>query len=313
MVSDTDDQQIIVHIDSIPFRDRNGLRLSFDLTMVTIINERVKTLTQELQQKLDPTSFWQIMITVQKGQGSYAPHMYPSRKQQQKNFKQSLQKLQGFAKRTRSQAMVPSAKTPQLNIPKQKLSYQDILKISQSPLAEREATKQALLNKKSSYLSSYQSPRQQKQNNLPSPSPLSHTPSISNVENQTMISTQTQQSGQLEMSKTLKKLQQMEEQSQNDSHLFRQAFISMGQNLNHMHELLQDHRQIIQVLCQNTMGVNGKPLLSQAIMEKLNTTPISPTMKLLQTSTNSQDHQNLSLSTLNDLSRSCVKLKNGIN
>lgn len=124
---------------------------------------------------------------------------------------------------------------------------------------------------------------------------------------------QTQHSQQTEMSEILKKLRAMEERSQNDSHLFRQAFVSMGQNLTHMHASLQDHGQIIQVLCQNTIGANGKPLFAQGIMEKLNMSPLSPTMKLLQTSNNLQDHQNLSLSTLTDSTSSCVNLNSELN
>ena len=285
--------------------------------MVNTINERVKIITQELQQILDPYSFQQITNTVKKGQGNYSPHMYPSKKQQQTNFKRNLQKLQRFAKRTRSQALVSATTPPPVNTPKQKLTYRDILKISQSPLSEREATKQALINQNSSYLSPYQSPRQRRQTSPPSSSHSSQTSSLLQTEeSHTMISSQslpTQQSQQTEMSDILKKLREMEERSQNDSHLFRQAFVSMGQNLNHMHASLQDHGQIIQVLCQNTIGTNGRPLFPQGTMEKLTMAPLSPTMKLLQTANNFQDHQNLSLSTLTDSTNSCVNLSSDLN
>lgn len=81
-VSETDEQQIIMHVDSIPPREGNGIRLTFDSTMVSVVNEGIKTLTQELETKVDKTSFQLITRTTQKGRGNYAPHMYPSRKQQ---------------------------------------------------------------------------------------------------------------------------------------------------------------------------------------------------------------------------------------
>lgn len=118
-VSDTDDQRIIMHVDSLPPQEGNGIRITFDSTMVTVVNERLKTIMQELVQQLTEASFQQITATTQKGRGSYAPHMNPSRRQPQ-NYKKNLQKLQSFAKRTRSQAMVTASSTPPLKAPKQK-------------------------------------------------------------------------------------------------------------------------------------------------------------------------------------------------
>ena len=83
-----------------------------------MINERVRTIVHELQQQIETTSFQLVTRTVSKGQGNYANHMYPSRKQKQ-NYKNNLQKLKSFANRTRSQAMVPAQTPPPKMTPKQ--------------------------------------------------------------------------------------------------------------------------------------------------------------------------------------------------
>lgn len=198
--------------------------------------------------------------------------------------------------------MVPASNTPPLKTPKQKLSYRDILKISQSLLSEREDMKQALLNKNSPPIPSYQSPRQLAQPQMKTP-----TSSVSSSQtNQSMITTPPHPT---KMSEILSKLQSMEQRSINDNHQFCQAFLSMGNSLNNMQASITDHSKIIQVLYQNTLGSNGQPLFPSNIIEKLNLPPISPNIKLIQspTSTRTQDQQTLLISTLMDSSHSNLK------
>ena len=275
--------------------------------MVTVVNERLETIMQELVQKLTEESFQQITATTPKGRGSYAPHMNPSRRQPQ-NYKKNLQKLQSFAKRTRSQAMVTASNTPPPKTPKQKLSYRDILKISQSPLSEREEMKQAILSKNSTSVPIYQSPRQMAQPQLKTPP----STDLTIQSNQTMTTSSTPQN---DISEILLKLQDMEQRSITDNQQFCQAFVSMGNSINNMQTTLTDHNKIIQALCQNTLDSSGQPLFSPNTIQKLNLPPISPNIKLLQSplppkTQEPQDLQTQSISTLTDSSHSIINLKN---
>ena len=109
-LSDTDEQKLIMHVDTIPPRDGQGLRLTCHTTMITVLTERLAVLPQLMQTKLTETSFKLVTRTVQKGRGNYFPFMYPARRQQQQQqeSKNNLKLLQGFVKKARSQAIVPA-------------------------------------------------------------------------------------------------------------------------------------------------------------------------------------------------------------
>ena len=102
------------------------------------------------------------------------------------------------------------------------------------------------------------------------------------------------------MSQILTNLQQMEQRSIDEGHQFRQAFLTVGHNINQIQNSLQEHGNIIQLLCQNTTTQYGQPLISQDQLNKINPTSSSPNHRLLQTSQ--------SISTLTDSSHSVVDL-----